>query len=253
MVSKLLAQSNVEVKDELSRLLLGESIVTNLDEEIVFSQLYKKRGAIWSLLMASGYVKPLAFDLVSQDYEIIFTNQEVQLIMDRLIFDWFHNATVDANEFREALLADNLDVMNESLTYITENIFSFFDTGGKKPERFYHAFVLGLIVDLKGRYEITSNRESAYGRYDVMMIPKHSCDHAIVIEFKTIDKEKEGNLKITCKNALAQIKEKKYINSLLIRDIDEKNIYVYGMAFQGKKVQICGGSFVTIDWDSILK
>ena len=138
--------------------------------------------------------------------------------MEDLVSDWFYNDNINTDEFRNALLTDDLRLMNKLLTEITKNIFSFFDTSGKEPERFYHAFVLGLIVDLKGRFEITSNRQSGYGRYDVMMIPKKDGDHGMVIEFKTMDMEKEATLEISCQEALKQIHEKEYLAKLLYRD-----------------------------------
>ena len=252
IVNILIAQSNSKVKDDFARLLVGKSITVKLDEQIIFSELFKKKGAIWSFLMASGYVKPLSFDPSDESYTIAITNHEIQMIMENLFYGWFYNDAVDGNKFCNALLNDDIALMNESMSYITENIFSFFDTSGNEPERFYHAFVLGLIVDLKERYEITSNRESGDGRYDIMMIPRNVRDHAIVIEFKTINTRNEKNIEKTCKNALKQIHEKQYINELLNRNEDICNIYVYGFAFKGKHVLICGGSNDKIDWKSIL-
>ena len=166
--------------------------------------------------------------------------------MHELVSSWFNNDKVDGANFRQALLTNDLDLMNTHLSHITKNIFSFFDTGGDEPERFYHAFVLGLIVDLKGRYEITSNRESGYGRYDVMMIPSNGCDHGIVIEFKTRDTKNEQSLQKTCANALQQIYKQQYVTQLLNRNVDASNIYVYGFAFQGKDVLILGGAWQSI-------
>ena len=251
IVSTLIAQSNTKVKDDFSRLLTGESITVKLDEQIIFSQLHKKRGAVWSLLMAGGYVKPLSFNPSDENYTITLTNHEVHLIIEGLFYEWFYNDHIDGNKFCNALLNDDLTSMNKNLNYITENIFSFFDTKGNEPERFYHAFVLGLIVDLKGRYEITSNRESGDGRYDVMMIPGNAEDHAIIIEFKTIDTRNEKKLEQTCNSALKQIYKKQYINGLLNRNIAATNIYVYGFAFHGKHVLVCGGKNDTIDWQTI--
>ena len=141
--------------------------------------------------------------------------------------------------------------MNEFLKTIAKNTFSFFDTSGNEPERFYHAFVLGLMVDLQDRYEILSNRESGFGRYDITMFPIRSDDHGIVIEFKTLEKNTEKNLDEACFNALKQIKIKEYTAALISRGIASSNIYIYGFAFKGKDVLIRGGAEEKVDWTSI--
>ena len=112
----------------------------------------------------------------------------------------------------------------------------------KEPERFYHAFVLGLIVDFRGRYEIVSNRETGLGRCDVMLIPLHSGDRGIIIEFKTRDVKKEKTLKAICNNALKQIRKMRYASTLQARGVVKDAIYSYGFGFDGKEVLIAGGA-----------
>ena len=252
IVGELVASSDEEVKDQTFDLLKGETIQTKLDEQIVFSQIYDQKEAIWSFLMASGYVKPLCFDSSSEEYTISLTNYEVYRIFEKLISQWFNKSNAQGSKFRQALLTDNLFYMNKFLSTIAKNTFSFFDTSGDEPERFYHAFVLGLVVDLQGRYEISSNRESGFGRYDVTMFPQKNGDPGIVIEFKTLESHTEKDLNEACINALKQIKTKEYTNSLLSRGIAPSNIYVYGFAFKGKDVLICGGAEEKIDWTSLL-
>lgn len=242
IINSLISKSDEYVKEKIKNLIQGKSVTTILDEEVVFSQLYNDSNAIWSFLMASGYVKPLYYNDETNEYEIAFTNYEVHFLMEQLISLWFNKPSVSGVKFREALLSNNLKYMNLLLQDIAENTFSFFDIGKQEPERFYHAFVLGLIVDLKGRYEINSNRESGLGRYDVVMIPKSHEDHAIVIEFKVMGSNNEKSLEETCANALRQIKEKHYINVFRDRGINVNNIYAYGFAFKGKEVLICGDS-----------
>ena len=252
LVSELVALSDEKVKDQTFDLLNGTPILTKLDEQIVFSQLYEQKDAIWNFLMAAGYVKPLSFDYGTEEYKITLTNHEVYLILNKLISRWFNKSNVQGEKFRLALLSDDIKYMNKFLSTIAKNTFSYFDTSGDEPERFYHAFVLGLVVDLQGRYEILSNRESGFGRYDVTMFPMHPDDHGIVIEFKTLENDTEKSLEDTCYNALKQIKEKEYTNSLLSRGIAESNIYVYGFAFRGKDVLICGGASKRLDWSKII-
>ena len=257
LVGDILAHSNAIVKEETEILLNGKYIVTKLDEQIVFNQIYSKKGAFWSLLMASGYVKALEINYLSKEYKITLTNLEAKNILENKISEWFDELNSnDTNNFLKALLEDNLDEMNEIMSEITECSFSYFDTKNevkndrKEAESFYHGFVLGLLVSLKDRYTIVSNRESGFGRYDICMYPKNKRDHGIVIEFKSISKNKEGTLEETCVNALKQIKEKDYIKDLILHNVHKKDIYVYGFAFQGKKVMICGGAEENIDWES---
>ena len=107
-----------------------------------------------------------------------------------------------------------------------------------QPERFYHGFILGLMVDLKSDYVITSNRESGFGRYDVVLEPRDKSKNAYIFEFKVHKPLKENTLEETMENALKQIEEKQYETDLISRGIPKENIYKYGFVFRGKEVLI---------------
>ena len=201
-------------------------------------------------MLASGYLKVLSYEQYSEipegnqpQYELSITNLEVKLMFRNMIGQWFSAAESDYNDFVKALLLGDVDAMNEYMNRVALLTFSSFDTGkhpsGKsEPERFYHGFVLGLMVNLQNRYYITSNRESGFGRYDIMLEPKNETDDAIIIEFKVYNSRREQSLQDTVQHALEQIKEKKYETELLDRGISKKRIRRYGFAFCGKEVLI---------------
>ncbi len=250
LIGKLLKEGNRQIKEKFERLLRGESIKSPIDEQIVYDQLDGNERAVWSLLLASGYLKVLSYEQYRDipegnqpQYELSITNLEVKLMFRNMIGQWFASAESDYNDFVKALLLGDVDAMNEYMNRVALLTFSSFDTGkhpsGKsEPERFYHGFVLGLMVNLQNRYYITSNRESGFGRYDIMLEPKNATDDAIIIEFKVYNSRREQSLQDTVQHALEQIKEKKYETELLDRGISRERIRRYGFAFCGKEVLI---------------
>ena len=250
LVGKLLREGNRGLKEKFENLLRGEVIRTPIDEQIVYNQLDGSEKAVWSLLLASGYLKVLSYDRMErlqkgqkQMYELALTNYEVECMFEGMIRSWFTEAEEDYNEFIKAMLQNDIKAMNAYMNRVSLSTFSYFDTGKRpsydQPERFYHGFVLGLIVDLQDKYIITSNRESGFGRYDVMLEPKRPQeDDAIILEFKVYDGDDEENLKATVQSALAQIEEKQYAAQLIARGVPKERIRKYGFAFEGKKVLI---------------
>ena len=249
LVSKLIREGNSDIKEKFEVLLGGDTIQTSVDEQIVYNQLDDNEEGIWSLLVASGYLKILSYDDLEflapgaeQMYELALTNYEVQRMFEGMVRGWFSGVKAPRNAFIKALLAGDRKAMNVYMNQVALHTFSYFDTGKnpsyEEPERFYHGFVLGLIVDLQNRYVITSNRESGFGRYDVMLEPKNSEDDAIILEFKVHDSEDEDSLKDTVQSALRQIEEKQYAAQLIARGIPKERIRSYGFAFRGKEVLI---------------
>ncbi len=248
LIGKLIREGNKEIKQNLEGLLGGESFRVEMDEQIVYGELYTKRNAVWSLLLASGYLKAVCTEYAEREghwyYSLALTNKEVQVMFENMIRGWFAERDENYNDFIKALLSDDIRAMNYYMNKVALTTFSSFDTGNKpsetaEPERFYHGFVLGLLVELAERYSVISNRESGFGRYDVMLMPKKD-DDGIILEFKVQDEEEEMELADTVKAALRQIGEKQYEAALIERGVPEKNIRKYGFAFCGKKVLIGG-------------
>ncbi len=256
LVDKLIREGSADIKISMENLLKGEHLYKEVEEQIIFDQLDADESAIWSLFLASGYLKAEGYefneDTGADMYELALTNKEVQIMFQKMIRKWFTRSGTVYNGFIKALLQDDAKSMNAYMNRVALATFSYFDSGKKtsvesQPERFYHGFVLGLAVELADRYIITSNRESGFGRYDVMMEPKNGTDNAIInncdrnaiiIEFKVRDPGEEKSLEDTADAALKQIEKQRCQADLETRGFSGDRIRKYGFAFEGKEVLI---------------
>lgn len=256
LVNLLIQKGNPNIKQIMEDLLQGKSFEAKIHEKIVFDQLNGSANAVWSLLLATGYLKVLNLRTLDTDeknvgeegdvwYTLTITNLEVRRMFRKMVQDWFENdAEVYYNEFLKALLNDNVKKMNTFMNKVALNTFSSFDSGNKPsgqadPERFYHGFVFGMVVNLSDAYKVRSNRESGFGRYDVMIEPLDKTEKAFIIEFKVLDPdEDEKTLEDTLVNARAQIEEKQYEAELISAGFLPDQIRKYGFAFRGKECLI---------------
>ncbi len=270
LVNSLIQRGIPGVKEKMEDLLQGKNIVAEIDEQIVFHQLDSDVNAVWGLLLATGYLRVIrteATSLLMDDegqlqvgqeckynemaeadavwYTLALTNLEVKRMFKKMIKNWFHgNTRMYYNEFINSLLNDNVRKMNTFMNKVALNTFSSFDSGNKpseqaEPERFYHGFVLGMVVNLADTYRVRSNRESGFGRYDVMLEPFDRSGKAFIFEFKVLDPdEDEVTLEDTLANAHAQIEEKQYEAELLAEGFLSEQIRKYGFAFKGKSCLI---------------
>ena len=282
IVNKLIKTGTPDIKEAMAVLISGGVIEKKIDEQIVFDQLDKNEDAIWSLLLASGYLCIESYKEVGRlkrkIYGLKLTNLEVERMFEVMIEQWFGKEKFNYNGFVKSLLNGDIESMNEYMNRVTRGVISYFDTGktpsDEEPERlascydcrgvangsslnccsnlyamteksahFYHGLVLGLMVDQVDNYILSSNRESGFGRYDIMLEPIDKNNDklpGIVIEFKVFNPKKEDTLEETVENALRQIKEKDYNAELIKRGVKEENIQHYGFAFRGKEVLIDG-------------
>ena len=254
LINSLVQKGSSNIKMMVEELINGSTINVPIDEQIVFSELDYSEDAVWSLMLASGYLKVVSSEELNliresdNEYELALTNREILFMFKKMILRWFSPAKSETNEFIKALISGDIESMNEYMNDVALRTFSSFDSGKhtsekKAPENFFHGFVLGLMVDQSENYIITSNRESGFGRYDIMLEPKDKQTQkypGIVIEFKVINPRKENSLEETVEAALKQIEEKNYDAELINRGVKEENIHHYGFAFKSKEVLIDG-------------
>jgi len=240
LIKTLMAQADVSIKKKFESILQNQPVEALIDENLVFGDLYDdKKDAIWSLLLFSGYLKASSCEYT--DYAIKcslqYPNHEVLYIYRQMVHEWFTDKIgyTQYNQFLESLIKGRIDEFTYMLKDFLLESASVFDVKDKYPERFYHGFVMGLIVSLRESHLIKSNRESGLGRYDVMMIPKDRSQLGIILEFK-VARNNEVDLEESAKEALHQIEERQYEAELKQNGIDR--ILKLGLAFRGKEVSI---------------
>ena len=244
LIGDIIRQHPVHSKHEIEQLMEGKKVHKSINEDVTFQYLDGDENSLWSLLLAVGYIK--AENVVKNrgmtECDVSVTNKEVMGMFEYEIVSMFENGFSVYPRFADALIRHKIEEVNDFLMDIAYTSMSYFDVGRrpseKAPENFYHGLVLGLIVSLKDRYRIVSNRESGRGRYDIAMYPLSENEDAFIIEFKVLDEKREKNLEQTAENALKQIEDRDYKADLLAAGIPEGRIYQLGFAFEGKDVLV---------------
>ena len=236
---KLILKNSATVKEKIEQLLRDEEIEVPINLETVIVGIEQNEENIWGLLLGTGYLKVTGVvDLAMRVYKVKIPNYEIKFLFQNIIRDWFNDKVIgnNLNTILKDLVTLKLDEFEQKFKVLVRQMFSFMDVGENTAENFYHAFVLGMLVGLKDSYYVNSNRESGYGRYDIMLEPKDKNGNSFIMEFKVYRKEKEKDINDTIENAKKQIEERKYEENLQEKGFT--NITKMVFAFKGKEVKM---------------
>ena len=238
LIKQLITNGTSEVKRDMELLLKGGVIKKNIEDGIIFSDLERSSNSLWSLLLFSGYLTLAATPSYGTPCQLRIPNIEVGELYKSMIFQWF-DYTIQESQYHlllNSLVKGDIETFSKIFQAFLASSVSVFDVSSDEPEKIYHAFVLGMLIGLRGRYEVKSNRQSGYGRYDVMLIPNKSEDLGIIMEFKKVDRNEQMDLETAVVAALQQIEDKNYQQELLDRGV--KRVIYLGLAFKDKQALI---------------
>ncbi|WP_252237947.1 AAA family ATPase [Clostridium sp. VAP51] len=243
LIKRLLSNGNEDTKKNLEELIKGNSIKKIVDDHVVMKDVEDDEENLWGFLTLSGYLKPVKKELIDGELEceLKIPNNEVLIFYRKLIKKWFKESLTSKKYaiMLNALVTGDVETFGGFFKNFVLNNISYFDVSGEEPEKVYHAFVLGMIVSLSDKYEVKSNKESGYGRYDVMLIPKDTSKLGIIMEFKKIDDFMSKSIEKGIEEALNQIEENKYEAELRERNVS--NILKLAIVFKGKKIEVVQG------------
>ena len=236
---KLILKNSATVKEKIEQLLRDEEIEVPINLETVIVGIEKNEENIWGLLLGTGYLKVTeVVDLAHGIYKVKIPNYEIKFLFQNIIREWFNDKVIgnNLNTILKDLVTLNLKEFEKKFQVLVRQMFSFMDVGENTAENFYHAFVLGMLVGLKDSYYVKSNRESGFGRYDIMLEPKDKNGNSFVMEFKVLEDAEEKTIEDTIENAKKQIKERRYSEDLEERGYTKITKMVF--AFKGKEVKM---------------
>ena len=241
LIKEMINNCSIESKKDFEVLLQGGSVSKPIIEDVVFDHLIDNEDVLWSFFFFSGYLKIIKQYQIDDkpygDFQIV--NRELKSIFKDSVDYWFNKSQTKGkfDVVLDNLVKNNLEDFAEYFTEFITKVTSYYDFADKEPERVYHALVLGMMVNLQSKYRITSNRESGFGRYDIMLHPLQENLPAYIFEFKKHHQIKEKNIDETLQNAMSQIKTRNYAATLQQEGF--QNIELIAIAFKGKEVKLC--------------
>lgn len=236
---KMTLKNSMVLKEKIERLLQDEELEVYIDQETVIVNIEQNENNIWGLLLGTGYLKVVETVNKSEGlYKVKIPNNEIKELFRSIVRNWFNDKVIgnDLRSILKDLVTLNLKEFEKKFDVLVREMFSFMDVGENTAENFYHAFVLGMLVGLRDTYYVNSNRESGYGRYDIMLEPKDKTANSFIMEFKVLENKEEKTIEDTIENAKKQIEEKKYEENLQERGFE--NITKMVFAFKGKEVRM---------------
>jgi hypothetical protein len=240
LIKKLLSKGSEENKKELEVLIQGNTIKKIINDNIIMTEVEEDSENIWNFLLFTGYLKASNKENIEGDLvcELSIPNREVYSFYKNIIKKWFSEniSNLKYNAMLNALITGDIKTFEDIFKEFVINSISYFDVAGKEPEKVYHAFVLGMLISLSNEYYVKSNKESGYGRYDVILIPKDTSKLGIIIEFKKISGFSNNTMEEAKNEALNQINDMKYRAELLERNIND--ILELAIVFKGKEVEV---------------
>ena len=236
---KLTIKNSMTVKEKMERLLKDEEIEVPINLETVIYGIEQNEDNIWGLMLGTGYLKVVeVVDLVEGIYKVKIPNYEIKVLFQDIVRSWFKDKVVgnDLRSILKDLVELNLSEFEKKFRVLVREMFSYMDVGENTAENFYHAFVLGMLVGLRDSYYVNSNRESGFGRYDIMLEPQNKNGNSFIIEFKVADSFEDETIEEVIESAKKQIEEKGYESNL--RERGFKNITKMVFAFKGKECKM---------------
>ena len=240
IIKTILSKGSEGLKKSFEEILRGNTIEATIDENIVMADIELNEDNVWSFLLMAGYLKVVGKrrEDIEFYYSLKIPNLEVKYMYEKIIRDWQSEGYIasEYNEMLKALVNFDYEVFEEIFIDYVEKSLSYFDVSGEEPEKVYHSFILGMLVSLNKTHYVLSNRESGYGRYDVMVIPKDINKPGIIIEFKRARKTNKKLIEELVEEAKKQIEDNKYETELLNRGIT--NVKKLVIVFKGKEVYV---------------
>ena len=239
LLRHLLADGPSQIRDGVEALIQGDPVRSVINDKLAFPDLLDKATNIWSFLLFSGYLKasdPVMLSNKLYEYKLEVPNLEISTVFETIIQNWIDGGPVKNDRLErmlQALRLGDIEYFEELLNDFLVNTLSYYDTSGRDPEKVYQAFLLGLLAGMSD-FEISSNREAGFGRYDILLRPKNGQGQAIIMELKRL-RPKE-TVEQALASALKQIEDKQYAATL--RDAGFTDILKMAITFDGKQVWI---------------